>query len=200
MVILSQPLPSPPPPGSSFQPAVLAASFRSVLYNTSLQCTAQHCNHPGQKSSPGAKKDYRNYLVLRERWVQLCLSVFPKGQRNTFFIDTHYHSTPRDPRSIWIDRALDISVAELPAPLSTCCAASNKTPCLPKAVSGESFCYGVVQRLARQGLNSVLLPRKRAILTATTTREASRKQKSPQEKTYSSGTGSTNQKCLETGQ
>ena len=143
------------------------------------------------------KKDYGNYLAPGERWVQFCLSVFrwfvfPQGQSNTFFIDTRYPSTPHDPRSIWINIALNISVAELPAPLSTCCAASNKMPCIPKAVSGESFSYGAVQCLAQQGLNSVLLSRKQAILTATTTCEASRKQRSPQEKIYSPRTGSTN--------
>lgn len=147
---------SSPPSGSSFQPATLPALFRWLLYNTSLWRTAQHRAQPGQKSSPCAKKDYRNYLAPGERWVQFCLSVFrgfvfPEGQSNTFFIETRYPNTPHDPRSIWINTALNISVAELPAPLSTCCAASNKMPRLPKAASGESFWYAVVQCLAQQG-------------------------------------------------
>lgn len=119
----------------------------------------------------------------------------------THFSLTHVTPAhPHDPCSIWINIALNISVAEVPAPLSTCRAAPSKTPCLPQAVSGESFCYGVVQCLAQTGLNSVLPSCKKALLTVTTIREASQKQKSPQEKTCSSGTGCTNQKCLETGQ
>lgn len=127
---------SSPPSGSSFQPATLPALFRWLLYNTSLRCTAQHRDQPGQKSSPCAKKDYRNYLALGERGVQFRLSVFrwfvfPEGQSNTFFSGTRYPSTPHDPRSTWINIALNISVAELPAPLSTAVLHRTRCPVFP---------------------------------------------------------------------
>jgi len=201
---------SSPPSGSSFRPPTVPAVFRWLFSNTSLRRTAQRRDRPGQKSSPCAKQDYGNDLAPGKGWVQSCLSVsrrsvFPKGQRNTFFTDARYPSTAHDPRSLWINTALNISAAELPAPRSTRCAAPNKMPSLPKAASAESFRHGAVQCLnsalpKQKGLNSALLPSKPAIFTATTPCEASQKGKSPQEKTYSSGTGSTNQKRLETGQ